>query len=137
MKYSTESICLGESNVEHESNKIMCEETNEGLFITEVEYTNDYTNICTKNSNDVRNEQLHVAASEIRYQSNKNVGSSKPFADKCAAYPTVLLADICNGKNACPINLKPPSFNYSFFGSNCNFKAEILQITYECVPSKC
>ena len=89
------------------------------------------------NENSIYEQQPQQASNTtiIRYQSNKNVGSLRPFVEKCAAYPTQLLADICNGKNECAVNLKAPSFNYSFLGSNCNFKAEILRITYECIPS--
>jgi hypothetical protein len=93
--------------------------------------------ICSSaRSDSALNEQQTSNTAVIRYQSNKNVGSFRTNVEKCAAYPTQLLADICNGKNECSINLKAPSFNYSFWGSNCYFKAEILRITYECIPSK-
>jgi hypothetical protein len=136
-KFSTNSICLGDTASQEISKKILCEEANEGLFITEVEYKNDHLGICSSSSENLINGHAENTSngSIIRYQSNKNVGLNRPIGEKCTAYPTQLLADKCNGKNECEINLKAPSFNYSFLGSNCYFKAEILRITYECIPS--
>lgn len=54
--------------------------------------------------------------------------------EQCSAYPTQELAGLCNGKNECIIKLAPPVFKYGFMGSNCNFTAEILTISYECLP---
>ena len=69
MKYSTESICLDDVSTPSMSRKILCEEKNEGLFITEVEYTNDYTNICADTNGQQQQQQQHGEISEFQLKS--------------------------------------------------------------------
>lgn len=52
----------------------------------------------------------------------------------CSAYPTQELGNFCNGKQECAIDLAAKKFQYGFDGSNCDFKSEIVFISYQCIP---
>ncbi len=142
MKLTTEPFCLtnvvtsningtneGSASTAQFTHWLKCPNENETLFILQKQYGNDYQNHC--NNND-------------KWTSNRTNGSDRAIGTniysnkkKCFAYMTQQLADECNGKNACEIKIESkqerPSFNYGFLGSNCDFQAEILSITYECL----
>lgn len=84
---------------------------NSRLFITLKQLTNDVTNYCNN---------------KIDYKQNNST--------KCSAFPTQSLASECNGKQECEVKLDKTTFEYGFMGSNCDFQAEILFISYECIP---
>ncbi len=109
--------------------KLKCENKDHGLFISLVEYSNDYLNLCTTKTNDTTTNDNSLGQVKIKKQINSNL-------NRCTAYPTHLLADFCNGKNECLIKLEQTDFKYGFNGANCDFKAIILSITYDCVPVK-
>lgn len=90
------------------------------MFISQVQYTNDYLNECT-NGNESTNKSKNL----------KNL----LFSSRCSAYPTQELAKLCNGKQECLIKLEQADFDYGFMGSNCKFRAKILSIAYECLPN--
>lgn len=117
VKFSTEPICL---NVQNEVKKIVCEDSSRVIFISLVKYTNDYLNVCSD---------------ENVTNTNKSIGKSPSSLNICSAYPTQELASVCNGKQECLINLAQPDFQYGFMGSNCDFRAKILSVSYECIPS--
>ncbi|CAF0814916.1 unnamed protein product [Brachionus calyciflorus] len=121
VKFSTEPLCLNE-NSQSDIKKIICEDPTKSLFISLVEYTNDYMDLCS---------------SEIRLNSTKPVRFNKNLTNlnMCSAYPTQELANVCNGKKECLINLVQPNFQYGLMGSNCEFKAKILSVSYECIPN--
>lgn len=101
-----------------ETKKIQCEDAKKSLIITTVQYTNDYLNQCV--------------------EEKKSFNTSKLLKSilLCSAYPTQKLANICNGRQECDFNLDVKNFSYGFDGSNCDFKAEVLSISYQCIPSK-
>ncbi|RNA38254.1 hypothetical protein BpHYR1_030555 [Brachionus plicatilis] len=114
-KITTEPICLRESTRD-QSHKIYCEDKTKRLIITTVQYTNDYLNQC---------------------DGQKTLNSTKPLKSLilCSAYPTQQIANKCNGKQECAIKLEAKRFQYGFDGSNCDFKAKILSVTFQCIPN--
>ncbi len=95
--------------------KLKCNEKQDRLFITLKQYSNDVSNYCNNSSK------------------TTSASSTNPVA--CHAYPTQRLASECNGKQECEVRLNQTTFLYGFMGSNCNFKADILFISYECIPT--
>lgn len=92
--------------------KLSCADQNTRLFITQQVYTNDLDSYCNKS---------------VLANTTNNL-------TKCSAYPTQRLASECNGKQECDIKLDQTWFTYGFMGSNCNFNAELMFISYECIP---
>jgi hypothetical protein len=110
-KFTTDSMCL--DKVSRDShNKLKCETQSHVLYITLVQYANDFVNQCNS------------AHTELTTNSTP-----------CVAYPTQSLADFCNGKNECLVKLDQPEFKFGMMGSNCDFVSKILTINYECIPS--
>jgi hypothetical protein len=113
IKFSTNSICLSKYSGSAEShNKLKCEADSHVIYITLVQYTNDFLNEC-----------------------NSQFVDSLSNNTRCVAYPTQSLADFCNGKNECVVKLDQPEFKFGVMGANCDFAAKILTINYECIPS--
>ena len=101
------------NNVENSGLNLKCENVKTRIFVTLKMYTNDLNNFCGES------------------QSN-----NRTIKTKCFAYPTQGLASECNGKTECQVKLDQPIFRYGFQGSLCDFQAEILKISYECIPGK-
>ncbi len=121
-KLATPPLCLN-INQNQIYDNLRCENKNEGLFISLVEYANDYSNIC-------------LMENAIIGNSTKSISNQANISKKCTAYPTNLLADFCNGKSECLIKLEQTDFKYGFNGANCDFRAMILTISFDCVPGK-
>ena len=115
VKFSTNSICL-RPETSNLSNKLRCEVKTSAIFVTLVQYTNDYANECGNSS--------------------KSLSTNEPDL-KCVAYPTQSLSESCNGKQECLVKLDQPEFKFGIMGANCNFVSKILTINYECIPGKC
>lgn len=114
VKFVIKPICLADTSPSSVY-KLKCEDKNSRLFITLKQYSNDVANYCNKAVNSTDNSPHHQAA--------------------CFAYPTQRLASECNGKHECEVHLNQTTFMYGFLGSTCNFKADILFISYECIPT--
>ena len=105
-KFLTPNLCLTNPSA---GLKLSCEASTERLFITEQRYGNDHLNKCNVSSN------VTTPASE------------------CFGYMQNLIEQ-CNGKSECQIPMDMPSFKFGFQGANCDFKAQVLQVSYECIP---
>lgn len=86
---------------------IRCTNPMERLYIIEEKYSNDINNECSK-------------------KNNTNLTECTGFGQ---------LGKKCNGLVKCKLEFKKKSFKVGFEGSNCNFEAEILTVSYECIPS--
>lgn len=106
-KFLTPILCL--NSPETADFKLTCEKANERLFITEQRYDNDNSYKCNVNR------------------------AEEPDTKECFAYKQNLI-ELCNGKSECIIPMDKPSFKFGFLGANCDFEAQTLQISYECVP---
>ena len=103
--FSSSHICLMKPNLHTPT--IQCGNKQERLFITEQRYTSDIYGHC---------------------------GEPKTLnKTECYGY-TQTLIESCNGKSDCNITIDRPVFNFGFQGANCDFKADILTVSYECIP---
>lgn len=110
--FITDPLCLSVTSDPSEK-VISCQNSDERLFITEQKYSNDINGECN--------------------QSNDSIDDSP--TTQCFGYNLDLSAS-CNGKQSCKMSTKVASFKFGFQGSNCDFQADILSVSYECIPGK-
>ena len=122
-KFSTLPICLNADPKSTTAYKFQCEDPMTRIFITLVKYSADSKSRCL--APDSRNSS---SISSISLPMHNSPSS-------CTAYPTQDLADLCNGKQECIVQLNRHAFKYGFKGANCDFQAQMLTIDYECIPS--
>ena len=123
--YETPILCLKlNAYIKHENNThtIDCQSENLKLFITEVQYENDFDSYCY-------NKQI-----------SKEPSDEENFSDKkCYGYNKVKIASECNGKSKCIVKLDNGlKFDEKFIGyKSCdNFMANRLIVSYECIDGE-
>ena len=98
------------------------------LFITEVQYENDYDNYCY-------NKLVN---------NNETLNSEEVYFDrKCYSFKKDKVSNECNGKTKCDISLNHDNnehdliFDDKFIGyKSCNFIAKRVIVNYECIAGK-
>lgn len=114
--------------------KIECKLPNQRIFIAQARFENDYDDYCYNRLtlNTSTNSTANIA-------DNRNNGEFQNI--NCIAIHNQKLRADCNGKNNCEIKLSEADVTFredvSTYQSNCEFIAQRLTVSYECIDGKC